>query len=129
MLLMTPLACILTGVSCMAANDVGDAGVDGEELGLPLLDELVVDAVICHQLHHNGVDPVHGRDQLLGPELDLHHALGLEDASLPGRVSVALDLVRVDLRVDDDPGSATKLASRRDVHEHRMAVGRGGSRR
>mmetsp|Transcript_14320 Transcript_14320/g.40901 ORF Transcript_14320/g.40901 Transcript_14320/m.40901 type:complete len:320 (-) Transcript_14320:929-1888(-) len=102
---------------------LGDAGVDGEELGLPLLDELVVDAVICHQLHHNGVDPVHGRDQLLGPELDLHHALGLQDASLPGRVSVALDLVRVDLRVDDDPGSATKLASRRDVHEHRMAVG------
>ena len=100
----------------------GDARVYRKELGLPLLDEVVVDSVLCGQLLDHGIDPVHGGDQLLGPELDLDHALGLEDATLAGGVGVALDLLGVDLGVDHDPRASAELTSRRDVHEDRVAV-------
>ena len=63
------------------------------------------------QGHELVVEPVHHIQDVLVPlEDDLRRRGGLENASARLHVGEHLHLLRVDLRVEDHPGSAAQLA-------------------
>ena len=71
----------------------------------------------------DGIDAVHGLQQLRHPEFDLHDALWFQDPATGRRVCIHLDAIGVDLSIDDHPGTAPQLSTRREVDEGRLRVG------
>mmetsp|Transcript_5033 Transcript_5033/g.15080 ORF Transcript_5033/g.15080 Transcript_5033/m.15080 type:complete len:207 (-) Transcript_5033:6325-6945(-) len=56
------------------------------------------------------IEPVNRFDELAVSVLDFHHSFWLEHPTPCGSVCVHLNPLRVDLGVDDSPGTATQLA-------------------